>query len=384
MEVLVTTRPLLPLLLLGLSAPAFAHDHRGYDQGRYASAPTGTVVVLNRAGTAVTVQVPGQAPRVLAPWETAAFRTVAGEATIRSSYWLFGQSIALDADRVYVAPGRSSTVVVEAATTARVLVANRTPVTAQVLLDGRELACLAPGQERVLTVPARPGTLSLLADGHLVRTARLEGRPYDEPRFTVEMPRVGDVVAYNPLPIPVQLVPDRGAPRTVEAYGRTVFDDVPVGSFHVSARRLGGELVDDEVVRVDPWVTVTWRVDAPRDGLVDLDNDHWLSVRVYVDGRLERSLGPDVDTRLLLPLGWHHVEVRDDAGREIVDTWVEVDRYDTARVRVGRDHDGYRGHDGYRDERREDGMSDGRGEDHEDDGRYDDHRQAYAEGGSRR
>jgi len=370
MEVLVYARSLLPLLFLGMATPTLAlagHDHR---DARYYPAPTGTVVVLNQSGTAITVQLPNQSPRTLAAWETAAFRTPAGDTTVRSTYRLYGQAIALDSDRVYVVPGRSSTVVVEAARTARVLVTNRSPVTAQALLDGREIACLAPGEERLLSIPARQATLTLLVDGHVVRTARLEGRPYDEPRYTVDMPRVGDVMAHNPLPIPIQLVPARGAARTVEPYGRTVFEDVPIGAFQVTARRLSGETVDQDVLQVDPWTAVSWRVDAPRDGLVELENEHWLPVRVYVDGRLDRSLGPEADARLLLPLGWHHLEVRDEAGREIVDTWVEVERYDTAWVDVGHVPPPYsRSHRG-------DGVSDGRGSDHEDDGRYDDHQPA--------
>lgn len=80
-----------------------------------------------------------------------------------------------------------------------------------------------------------------------------------------------------------------------------------------------------------------------------------------------------MDTRLLIGLGWHHIEVRDETGREIEDTWVEVDRYRDARLDVGQRRgppptDGR--HDGYDD----DGYADAHGHEHDD--RYDDHEPA--------
>lgn len=371
----MTTRSIVPLLLLGFTTPALAHG--GHEQasshGHRAPAPTGVVQVVNRAGTVLTVTVDGQAPRTLAPNQTTNLTVLAGEVRVRASYRLFGQEIPLDTARTWVSAGRVATAAFTPATTARLLVSNPTPAYATVLADGREVGTLAPGQERLLVLPARATTVSLLADGHLVRTQRLELRPYDEPRLRVELPTRGDLVVQNPLPIPIQLVCDRGLVRTLEPYGRTEYEDLPVGSFHLTARRLTGELIDQATSRVDPWVDTTWRVDAPTTGVLAVDNDHWLSVKLLVDGRVTNTLDADRDTRLNLALGWHHVEARDESGREILDTWVEIARYEDARVDVGGRHAPPVADADRYDDRQD--RYDDRGDprDHEDDGRYDDH-----------
>lgn len=222
-------RSLIPALLLGAVTPALAYDGHAYAYGQRAPAPTGVVQVVNRSGTTVTVTVDGQAPRMLGPNQVASLSVLAGEVRVRATFRLFGQELPLETVRTYVTPGRTTSAMLVAPTTARVLVSNSSPVLASVRADGREVATLVPGQERLLTLPARATTIALYADGHLVRTQRLEMRPFDEPRLRVEMPTRGDLVVQNPLPIPIQLVCDRGLVRTLEPYGRTEYEISPSG-----------------------------------------------------------------------------------------------------------------------------------------------------------
>ncbi len=120
-----------------------------------------------------------------------------------------------------------------------------------------------------------------------------------------------------------------------------------------------------------PFAEPRWRVEAPHTGFVTLDSDHWLGTEVRVDGRRMATLRPDGSQRIELALGWHEIDVRDDRGRIIHDTWVEVKPYDAALVTFGgRSHQ--RAYDG---QAHEGHSSDGRSQDgHHDRDDRDDHR----------
>ena len=41
--------------------------------------------------------------------------------------------------------------------------------------------------------------------------------------------------------------------------------------------------------------------------------------------------------RLALPIGWHHLEVKDVHGHRVYDRWVEVEAFEAEKVAYGRD-----------------------------------------------
>ena len=112
------------------------------------------------------------------------------------------------------------------------------------------------------------------------------------------------------------------------------------------------------------------QVQAPRDGFLDLDNGHWLSATVRVDGATRAQLDAGRDLRLLLPVGWHRVEIRDVQGRELLDDWVQIGPFDDtdlrfgtpphvrAEVADGRDHRDHPDDDGRYEDRDRDGHDD--------------------------
>lgn len=334
-----TARTALALALL-LPGPALAGGgHSRAYPGHHDPAPTGTLVVQNRAPVAITVRVADREVRTLGPYATQVFTVPAGEPRVRASFVQFGVERVLEDRRVYVPPYRSATVDVAPERTARILVSNVNPEPAELLVDGRFVDSLAPFQEEVIAVPAGYHELTLRAvgSGRALGRTRMDLRAMTEPRWRVEAPRYADVVVVNPLPIAIDLVCDRGLHRTLAPGARTVYEDVPFGTFHLTARRMTGERVDEEYIPVRTAIDATWRIDPPRTGLVQLDSEHWLPVTVRADGRAVASLAPDQDLRVELPLGWQHVEVRDAQGRTLLDTWVDVDPYDTERVRFGYD-----------------------------------------------
>lgn len=325
-------RPVLAslTLLATLTPPAFAWDGPR-PPAMYAPAAAATLTVSNFSGGSVQVSADGLAARTIHHGQTLSFPVPPGELRVRATYRQFGVERVLQTDRVFVAPGRSAYLALRAETTGRMLVRNLFPVTAQVLVDGRVAQTLRPGEAKVVGDDVGPATLALVADGRTLATARVTLTAFTEPTFTFEPPPVGDLLVVNPLPIPIQLVCDRGMVRTVPAYGRTNYDDLPLGPFHLTARRLTGERVDDATTVVQRG-EVTWRVDAPTRGLVLVDSDHFLPTRVRVDGVMLAQLAPDEERRLELALGWHRVEVRDVKDRVVLDTWIDVDPFDLTRV----------------------------------------------------
>lgn len=294
----------------------------------------GSVYVTNQTVATLYVTVDGQAVPVGAG-RTQSFQTRAGDVAVRATYRQFGVERSLASRSVYVRPSRASAVVLTSPSTGYVKVENEADRSADLIVDGRVLTSFAPYQTRLIAMPVGCHDLAMVAGSWTIDRQRLEVGAFGEPTFEAQMPHFNDLVVMNPLPIPIQLVTDRGMVRTVEARSQTVYDDVAIGSFHVSARRVTGERVDDIVATVRPDMVETVRIDPPSAGLVDVRNEAPVPTRLIVDGRTFRSLAADQDTRIELSLGQHHVEVIDDRGRRVTDTWVCVEPYDVSRIYVG-------------------------------------------------
>jgi hypothetical protein len=341
MKTLAHLALLLPVLTLADVALSPAHAH---DRAHHSAA----VIVRNDAGTTVRVSVAGGAARTLAPGETAAIAGPFGEVAVRASYVQFGVERTLLSTRAPLAPHRDAYLTLTPATTARVLVTNDTREVATVRIDGAVRGTLAPGEGRVLTTPADWTVVELDApDGRPLHRESFGARLYVEHRVTAVV-RTGDLLVENPFPFAVELVSDRGVVRTVSAYGRTVYEDVPAGPFPLSARRAADDhLVDAQTSYVRAGVTVDWRLDAPTTGTLRVDSDHERRATLLVSGRIVATLDPFEHESVLLPVGTARVEVRDDRGRSLVDRWVTIAPFDDARLVVddgrGRsgDADGY-------------------------------------------
>lgn len=304
----------------------------------------GTVYVTNQTPASLLVTVDGRAASV-APGRSLPFQAREGEVAVRATYRQFGIDRGLPVREVYVRSSRAASVVLTSPSTGYVKVQNQADRAADLLVDGRVYTSLQPYQSRIVPMTVGCHDLAMVAGTWTVDRERVEVAAFAEPMFIAEMPRVNDLVVYNPLPIPLQVLTDRGQSRTVDALGQTVFHDVPIGALHVTARRVTGEQVDDVVATIRPDGITSWRVDAPTRGLVDLLNDEPVSTQLLVDGRYTRSLAPGQDAHFELALGSHHVELVDERGRRIEDTWVTVDPFRTARVLAQDDRVGSRADD---------------------------------------
>lgn len=358
---------LLPLLLAALAALAATFPQHAWARNGYGP-PPGRILVTNHSGGTVTFTVAGHAGRTLAPWQTTDVYASPGENTVRATYVQFGVERTLMSDRIFVVPGRSIPVTLAPENTGRVLVRNDGPVAAQLFVDGRPGAKFTPFESRVVSLSVGRHALLLAADGRMLGSRDLTLRAFEEPQWTVSAPRTGELLVQNPLPIPVQLVCDKGLVRSVAAYGQTTYAGLPVGTFRLTARRLTGELVDGASSEIRAGGLTHWRVDPPSTGFVSLDSDHFLGVEVRLDGKRMANLAPNAPTQIEAKVGWHELVVTDERGRVVLTSWIEVEPYSVERVSFG-----YRGHtqaEGYgrtdRDSRSDRGTRSGRGhEDHD-------------------
>jgi hypothetical protein len=328
---------LLPLLLAALAALLGAAPRDAWARHGYGP-PPGRIVVQNHSGGTVNVSLTGQAPRTLGPWQSADLYGAPGEAFLRATYVQFGAERLLQTERLYLSPGRTVGVNLGAETTARVLVTNLAPYPAQLSIDGRPGETFSPGEARVISTHTGRVDLAMLAQGRTFDRTTLDLRAFEEPRWAAQAPRIGDLVVENPLPIPVQLVCEKGLARTVAPYGRTTYVGVAAGPFHLTARRETGEFVDHVESEIRAGSSVRARVDAPRTGFVSLDSDHWLAAEVRIDGKRMTTLAPNAPARIEAAVGWHELRVTDTEGRVLLSTWIEVEPFELARVSFGLPH----------------------------------------------
>ncbi|MSP55282.1 MAG: hypothetical protein EXR69_06730 [Myxococcales bacterium] len=277
------------------------------------------------------VTVDGQALTV-APGRTTGFQTLAGDVSVRATYRQFGTDRVLVSRQVAVPAGRSASVVLVPPSTSLVRVQNEADRSADLMVDGRVVASLAAYQSRLVTLPVGYHDLAMASGAWTIDHERVDVRAFSEIAFVAQMPRVNDVAVFNPLPITVRVVTDSGQTRTLEPRTQTLFASVPIGSFHARAVRLTGELVDELYGTVRPDVDLSLRVDSPSTGLVDVTSHTRSVLTVEIDDRTRRSLTAASTTTLELSLGMHHVEIVDDRGHRVLDTWVAVDPYATQRV----------------------------------------------------
>jgi len=307
----------------------------------YEVVPQGSVYISNQASTALSVTVDGVS-MVVGAGRSQIVQARAGDVYVRATYRQFGEVRVLSARSVYVRPGRSSSVVLTDPAVSLVKVENDSDRTADLVMDGRVVSVFGAHQTRVVTVSVGRHDLAMVAGDWTIDRTVLDVRAFREPVFIAEMPRANDLVVVNPLPIAVQLTADNGMSQILEARGRTVFAQVPLGSFHVSARRLSGERIDDIYATIRPEGPTSAQVDPPSLGLVAVHNDAPMRVSLVVDGRVVRSLGVEEDARLEVTPGAHHMEVIDDRGHRIVESWLTVDRYAMGQIAIpsAREHHG--------------------------------------------
>ena len=329
------------LLALGLSSTANAHPgrgHGGYGGGHHHTDALGRVVVINNSGGSVRFTLDNGESIFLANGDRTMLRAQAGGHNTRATYRVFGMVQDLESERIFVRPYQTTVVELDPERDALVKVTNDTRHYADLTSDGRFVTQLSPGETEFVRLPVGGNRLQLTSRGRVLGEKYLRTQAFSENQWTLCLPSVADVTVVNPLPIPVRLTGERGRSIEVAAYGRTTYEDVPFGSFTLTATRTSGEFVDQQTISVREFGRNVWTVDAPMTGFVMVDSDLHCGSQVRVDGQVVARLGGDERQRLELSVGSHRITITDDRGRKVEDEWVNVDPYRMAQVDAGRDH----------------------------------------------
>lgn len=329
------------------SAPAEAHSRhaRGSDRG--------IVEVQNRAGVPLTVSVEGGV-RTIDPFETERFVVRTGAAAVRATYEMYGERFTLFAQTVRVGSRGVTHVDATPAEVAQLRLINASGAETEFVLDGREIAELRAGESRIVSVPLGSAELRAFARGVQLESDRVFLRPFEETTLVAEPPAFAQLVVDNPLPIAVEVEVGHSE-RRVEAFGRTVFERVPVGTVQVETRRLGGELLDCERVQVYAWSGAHLTVESPSTGLVRLASEDDDVLRVYADGRLVATLGAFATVTVPLPVGNMALEMRTLDGRLVDREYVYVNAFAMPVVDFGQTerHHGHHARGDSHDDRRD-------------------------------
>ncbi|RME28893.1 MAG: hypothetical protein D6798_01350 [Deltaproteobacteria bacterium] len=334
------------LLLVGLLSsipvvPAFAHGRDGdrgetteWSEHRRPQQATARLLVINDAGGPVQLHLDGRSVGSLAPGEARQLRATVGSHRVEATYVQLGVERTLQAVSMRLVRGEHRQVRLLPPRDSLVAVRNPLDRPAELWVDGRFRAALAPFQRQLVAVELGPARLELVIDGRVVDRDQRQVRAFAGVSWSPEPALVGDLVVVNPLPIPVTLTCSRGMVRTLPAHGRTTWTDLDVGVFSLTVRRAdGGEPIGVLRPTVRAFERTEATVPAPSRGVVALSNPGRRAVRVYLDGRLLTTLTAGETERLLVRPGVHEVAlVSARTGRRLARRSLRVDRYDVARL----------------------------------------------------
>lgn len=291
----------------------------------------GAIDLYNGAGTSLVVTVDGQSSG-LASGQSRTLTLKPGEHRVRAVYTQLGRERVLSDERVVVSAGGRTKLRFAPVSEGLVSVENRTGREATLLVDGKPQATLRSGESTEVVTRLGRVSLTLSDRGRTLAQTSLAVGAYQDLRWSAAAPAFGALLVSNPLPITVLVEDSRGRTVTVAAHGRVELSGLPVGLSTLTARRASGEQLGRVKMMVDPYDVGAWTVPAPTSGFVALSNRGGEPVNVWIDGARTLNLAPRSDASVNLSLGTHRVQVRDTAGRLVLDTRVSVSPYDESLV----------------------------------------------------
>ncbi len=233
----------------------------------------------------------------------------------------------VEGDRSHVRPGDA---------TLTVVVDNDVGRAISVYADGRKVGVVLEGDWTRLRIDRDTRVLEARAGARRVGRLDLDER---ERVWRIERPTETGVLVTNPLPIDVVIAID-GKTRTVKAGSMTVFDEVSVGQNTFVARRVSGQVIDRDPVKLSAFNDFRWEIDPPNKGLLKVRNRWSTPLQVELNGVVVGVVEPGKAQTFEVRSGQTSVELTrmSRSGRrgvEVVDTVVRVDRYETQRLVSG-------------------------------------------------
>jgi hypothetical protein len=208
--------------------------------------------------------------------------------------------------------------------------------------------------------------------------------------WRIEREREARVLVENTTPIEAEVFADGRRVATLQPRSTRVLS-LPEGYTRLQVRD-EYRVIEDRSISLRAFGNDRLLVDAPRDGLVELDSELHTSATVYVDGRYVASLLPGERERVVLGLGSREILVRDDRGRVVDTRRIEVQPFgmqhvDLSRERRGAVSDGRQGQERDHDHdscRQEDGQAQEERRERDGEGRSGDQARRDGEHGDRK
>lgn len=298
----------------------------------------GTLLVDNRSGTTLALEVDGVVLATLRSGERRSLGLEEGRHKIRAIYTQLGSDRLLEAERIDLDDGELERIVLEPATVTQARVHNLGDRPLELVVNGVSVGSSVPGAGTKVEVPVGRSVFELRHQGRVVASAVASLGPYADHIVQLEPELLGALTVSNPLPIDVELVCARGSRTRVQAYGSTTYDGLAPGRFPLRVERLTGETIGSLSPLVEPGERERAVVQPPTEGVVVLRSDSPERLEVWVDGRRLARLDPREELRLSLPLGRQVLQLRDRYGVQVEVARVQVDPYSEARLRVDTPH----------------------------------------------
>jgi hypothetical protein len=205
-----------------------------------------------------------------------------------------------------------------------------------VFADGKEIAVVPPGSRQRIAVNRDVRLLEARVGTRRIDRLKMDG---GDRIWEVERPTETSVLVKNPLPISVQVTID-GRTRTLAAGATQLFAHTDVKSRTLVARRLSGQVIDRDTVRLSPFEDLVWQIDRPDQGLVEIQNRWSTSIQVVINGRVVGVLEAGQSQTFSARAGRAEIELSrlnrsGRVGSQVLDARIRIDRYDRSLVVTG-------------------------------------------------
>jgi hypothetical protein len=222
-----------------------------------------------------------------------------------------------------------------AETRGQLIVENPTGVALSLRIDGQDRGSLAAGETRSFRLDQ--GSHRVEASYEVLgRKLELEDRGVrieaeERRRVRLEAPSFGLVQVQNRTGRTATLYIDGERHHMMDSGDISVLE-LPLGTARVSLK-IRQRVVDQGQVDVKPFRAAVFEGE-PATATLELDSDIPVRGEVYVDSMRVGNLDAHGRMRLSLRPGTHRLQVRDPAGRLLLDRRIQVDIFDTVRLRV--------------------------------------------------
>jgi hypothetical protein len=293
----------------------------------------GRLVLDNPTGADLDIRIDGRSLGTLSAGSSRSFSLREGSHRVQASFEVLGRDIDIEDLNIDLRENGRREIRLKAPSLGLVRVENRTGRAGTLYVDGERQHMLDPGQVTVLELPVGTARLSLKVRQRELDSARVEVRPFKASFFEPEL-RTGELRINNPLRVAVRVEVDGSQSVAIAPHSSRVFDDLLEGRVSVLIEDHHGLVIERTSMEIRAGARRSLEVPEPEMTLLELQSDHHTRTDVYVDSERVGSLAAHQQLRLAIEPGMHRVQVRDPAGKVLLDRKIRADLYEILSIDV--------------------------------------------------